>query len=59
MNTKTRLANAIKALKKDIVLTENRLRLKEYIDVEHKLELENLLMELKDELFELESENEL
>lgn len=59
MNTKTRLANAIKALKKDIVLTENRLRLKEYIDVEHKLELENLLMELKDELFELESEDEL
>lgn len=59
MNTKTRLTNAIKALKKDIVLTENRLRLKEYIDVEHKLELENLLMELKDELFELESENEL
>lgn len=59
MSTKTRLANAIKALKKDIVLTENRLRLKEYIDVEHKLELENLLMELKDELFELESEDEL
>ena len=54
--TRTKLNNAIKALKKDIANAEHRLNVKEYIDTEHKLELENLLIALKEELLELESE---
>lgn len=56
--SKVKFNNAIAVLKRDIIATERRLDMKSYIDVEHKLDLEDLLLELKAELHELELESE-